>query len=67
MQSVTAKRPRYVEVTDELRRRVESGEYAVGERLPTETQLTEEFDVSLVGFLREGGLNIYTGASRVVV
>jgi DNA-binding GntR family transcriptional regulator len=43
---VTAKRPRYVEVTDELRRRVESGEYAVGERLPTETQLTEEFDVS---------------------
>jgi DNA-binding GntR family transcriptional regulator len=46
MTAAMSKRPRYVEVTSELRRRVETGEYAVGTRLPTETQLTEEFDVS---------------------
>jgi DNA-binding GntR family transcriptional regulator len=39
-------RPRYVDVTEVLRDRIESGYYPVGSRLPTEAQLTEEFDVS---------------------
>jgi DNA-binding GntR family transcriptional regulator len=39
-------RPRYADVTSELRERIESGAYPVGSRLPTEAQLTEEFTVS---------------------
>ena len=38
--------PIYVEVAEELRRRIETGTYPVGGRLPTETALTDEFHVS---------------------
>src|ERR1700730_6284596 len=38
--------PRYLDVTSELLERIESGAYPVGGRLPTEAQLTEEFNVS---------------------
>jgi GntR family transcriptional regulator len=41
-----SRQPRYVDVTNELRRRIASGAYPVGARLPTETRLTEEFGVS---------------------
>ncbi|TFV32098.1 GntR family transcriptional regulator [Streptomyces sp. T1317-0309] len=38
---------RYEKVSDDLRRRVESGEYAPGDRLPAETTLVAEYKVSL--------------------
>jgi GntR family transcriptional regulator len=38
--------PRYVGVANQLRERIGSGAYPVGSRLPTEAQLTREFDVS---------------------
>jgi GntR family transcriptional regulator len=41
-----SRQPFYVDVTNELRRRIEAGEYPVGGRLPTENALTDEFDVS---------------------
>jgi GntR family transcriptional regulator len=41
-----SRRPRYVDVTSELRERIESSTYPVGTRLPTEAQLAEEFKVS---------------------
>jgi GntR family transcriptional regulator len=41
-----SRQPRYLDVTNELRRRIETGTYPLGGRLPTETQLTAEFDVS---------------------
>jgi DNA-binding GntR family transcriptional regulator len=41
-----SRQPRYVDVANELRRRIETGAYPIGGRLPTETQLTDEFDVS---------------------
>ncbi|MEU7280776.1 GntR family transcriptional regulator [Streptomyces sp. NPDC045431] len=38
---------RYEKVSDDLRRRIESGEYAPGDRLPAETTLVTEYKVSL--------------------
>lgn len=35
----------YLEVADDLRRRVRAGEWAVGERLPSRAQLAEEYGV----------------------
>lgn len=35
----------YLEVADDLRRRVKAGEWAVGEKLPSRAQLAEEYDV----------------------
>lgn len=39
-------KPRYVVLSEELQRRIEGGVYAVGDLLPTEIELCEEFDVS---------------------
>jgi DNA-binding GntR family transcriptional regulator len=38
--------PKYAQVIDELRRRIESGEYPPGSLLPREHQLTEEFGIA---------------------
>jgi GntR family transcriptional regulator len=38
--------PKYAQVIDELRRRIESGEYPPGSLLPSEHQLTEEFRIA---------------------
>jgi DNA-binding GntR family transcriptional regulator len=38
--------PKYAQVIDELRRRIESGEYAPGSLLPSEHQLSEEFGIA---------------------
>lgn len=35
----------YLEVADDLRRRIKAGEWAVGEKLPSRAQLAEEYDV----------------------
>src|SRR5882724_6608418 len=38
--------PKYAQVIDELRRRIESGEYPPGSLLPSEHQLSEEFRIA---------------------
>src|ERR1700678_2132852 len=38
--------PKYAQVIDELRRRIESGEYAPGSLLPSEHQLSDEFQIA---------------------
>ncbi|HEY1698652.1 MAG TPA: GntR family transcriptional regulator [Trebonia sp.] len=38
--------PKYAQVIDEIRRRIESGEYAPGSLLPSEHQLSEEFSIA---------------------
>lgn len=54
--------PKYLRLADEVRRRIRSGEYAVGDRLPTETALVDQFRVSpptvrqALGVLRAEGL-----------
>jgi len=40
------KKPRYVEIADELRARIEAGVYAETGKLPSERMLTEEFDAA---------------------
>ena len=40
------KKPRYAEIADELRRRIEAGVYAKTGKLPSERVLTEEFDAA---------------------
>ena len=53
---------RYHQIADELRARVTSGEYAAGRLLPSESELSAEFDASRVTvrkaleLLRDGGL-----------
>jgi DNA-binding GntR family transcriptional regulator len=39
-------KPRYVVLSEELQRRIEGGDYEIGDLLPTEIELCEEFDVS---------------------
>lgn len=43
----SARAPKYQRIADELRRRVQAGDYAAGDRMPAETDLTEQFKVSL--------------------
>src|ERR1051326_596980 len=38
--------PKYAQVIDELRRRIESGEYPPGSLLPSENQLSGEFQIA---------------------
>src|SRR5215472_12231307 len=38
--------PKYAQVVGELRRRIESGEYPPGSLLPSENQLSAEFDIA---------------------
>ena len=39
-------KPRYLQVSDELQARIESGQYKVGDLLATELELCEEFNIS---------------------
>lgn len=41
-----SKKPRYVEIADELRARIEAGAYAATGKLPSERVLTDEFDTA---------------------
>lgn len=43
----SARAPKYQRIADELRRGISEGTYAAGARLPTETDLSEQFKVSL--------------------
>lgn len=45
-------KPKYAQVIDELRRRVESGEYPPGSLMPSEYQLSEEFQVTRATIVR---------------
>jgi GntR family transcriptional regulator len=61
--------PPYRQIAEILRRRIESGQYPPGTRIPTESEIVEEFEVArttarrAVGVLREDGL-IYTVPQR---
>lgn len=54
--------PKYLAIADDLRARIESGEYPPGSQLPTHAVLTERYDVALntvrdaLGELRRLGL-----------
>jgi len=43
----TARAPKYQRIADDLRRRIQTGDYAPGARMPAETDLTDQFRVSL--------------------
>ncbi|MFA0502562.1 GntR family transcriptional regulator, partial [Vibrio sp. 10N.222.46.A1] len=43
-----ARLPMYRQIADAIREKISSGEYKVGEALPTEAQLREVFSVSRV-------------------
>src|SRR5258708_33118773 len=65
--------PKYAQVIDELRRRIESGEYPPGSLLPSEHQLSEEFRIArptVVRALRvlrdDGGIETQQGKGGVV-
>jgi DNA-binding GntR family transcriptional regulator len=47
MTTAGARAPKYQRIADELRRRIRTGEFAAGERMPAETDLTTQFRVSL--------------------
>ena len=61
--------PPYRQIADILRRRIASGKYQPYTRIPTESELVDEFEVArstarrAVGVLREEGL-IYTVPNR---
>jgi GntR family transcriptional regulator len=61
--------PPYRQIAEILRRRIEAGKYPPDTRIPTESELVEEFEVArttarrATGVLREDGL-IYTVANR---
>lgn len=38
--------PVYIQIHNEIRKEIESGKWAVGERIPSERQLSQDFDVS---------------------
>lgn len=57
-------RPGYLQIADELREKIHSGELAPGDALPSTAQLAEQYEASLsvvkmaVGILRNEGLVI---------
>jgi DNA-binding GntR family transcriptional regulator len=59
----------YRQLAEILRRRIEAGEYPTGSRIPTESELVDEFEVArgtarrAIAVLREDGL-IFTVAQR---
>jgi DNA-binding GntR family transcriptional regulator len=61
--------PPYRQIAGIVRRRIESGQYPPDTRIPTESELMEEFEVArttarrAVGVLRDAGL-IYTVPQR---
>lgn len=42
----TARKPPYIQVADILIARIESGEYPVDSRMPSEAEVEEEFEIS---------------------
>jgi DNA-binding GntR family transcriptional regulator len=58
----TARKPPYLQVADILAERIRSGKYPKDSRIPTESELTEEFEIGrntarrAVEVLRERGL-----------
>ncbi len=69
-----AEPPRYMQILDELRRRVEDGTYALDRSLPTESELCEEFGASrytireaLRRLVEQGMVSRRQGAGSVVV
>ncbi|MEU2043668.1 GntR family transcriptional regulator [Nocardia niwae] len=60
--STKSGRPRYLQIADDLRSRITSGEYSPGERIPTKASLMEQWGVALntvdraVDELRNDGL-----------
>jgi GntR family transcriptional regulator len=58
----TARKPPYLQVADILAERIRSGQYPRDSRIPTESELTEEFEIGrntarrAVEVLRERGL-----------
>src|SRR5262245_58294283 len=44
--------PRYLMLFEEIRARIESGEYPIGERLPSQQQLAKEFGVAFMTIRR---------------
>jgi GntR family transcriptional regulator len=61
--------PPYRQIAEIIRRRIESGQYRPDSRIPTESEIVEEFEVArttarrAVGVLREEGL-VYTVPNR---
>ncbi len=45
-ESMIMKVPVYIQIHNEIRKEIESGKWAVGERIPSERQLSQDFDVS---------------------
>lgn len=71
MASVSA--PLYIQIADQLRQRIQSGGYPAGEKIPTETQLSEQFGVNrhtlrqAIALLKqEGALRIERGRGTFV-
>ena len=38
--------PKYVQIQNYILQKIESGEYAAGDKIPSETELARQFDVS---------------------
>jgi len=61
-----AARPAYQQVADDLRSKIQSGEYAPGQRLPSHRDLAETYDVAAgtarkaLRVLRDEGLAVMT-------
>src|SRR6185369_16670484 len=73
LEAVEARRL-YRQVADQLRRLIDSGEYAVGSRLPTERELAEQLKISrptvreaLIALEVEGRLRIRVGSGIYVI
>jgi DNA-binding GntR family transcriptional regulator len=69
----TGSRPKYVEIADDLRSKIESGTYPVGAQLPTKAELMAEHQAALntvdraIDVLRDAGLAIsYQGVGTFV-
>lgn len=58
--------PAYIQVADDLRRKIRSGEYAPGQRLPSADYIHQEYDVApntarkALQVLRDEGLAVMT-------
>ncbi|MGW8433563.1 GntR family transcriptional regulator [Nocardiopsis sp. NPDC055879] len=64
---------RWVQITDELERRIEAGEYEPGDRVPSVLSIMQEFQVasataqkSLVGLRDRGLIKTYPGMGSYV-
>src|SRR5947209_11748059 len=73
LEAVEARRL-YRQVADQLRNLIDSGEYAVGSRLPTERELAEQLKISrptvreaLIALEVEGRLRIRVGSGIYVI